>query len=298
MACAQPPVARGRWVRVKLPRLVSPIVLALALSSASAGCAPRGAIAPTAVELNRLGAQALAQGDLDTAAARLSLAIEYHPLFVEAWINLGVLALARGEIDRAEERFRRAVSIDREASRAIAGLGVIEERRGKTLAAEHRYREALAIDPGLSEPRANLARLLAARGALDEARDQLERLVEVQPRDPAAWLALCEVLWRMERDPEAAAKVDLARANVGITPETELLLARRDLRAGATDEAVARLSLLAASPGTIGRAAGGWLGVAELVRGDKEAAARAAQRVLSRDPEDALAQHVLAASRS
>jgi Tfp pilus assembly protein PilF len=258
------------------------------------GCASRGAIHPNALELNRLGAQALAQGDLDTAAARLSLAVEYHPQFVEAWINLGLLELARGDVALAEKRFKRALAIDKDAAGALVGLGVVAERRGDPETAEKMYRAALAVDPGLAEPRADLARLLVARGALDEARDQLRRLVEVQADDPAGWVGLAEVLWRMDRDPEASAVVDEAVARLGPRPETELLLARRDLRAGELHEAIVRLEPLTATNGAIGRMAGGWLGVARLELGDKEGALDAARAVLARDPEDALALHVAA----
>lgn len=259
-----------------------------------AACAPRGAIHPNAVELNKTGAYALAHGDLETAQARLSLAVEYHPNFVEAWINLGLLELARGDVAMAEKRFKRALAIDKDASGAHVGLGVVAERRGDRPLAEKEYRAALAIDPGLPEPRANLARLLADRGALDEARDHLRRLIEVQSDDPAGWLALCEVLWRMGRDAEASKLVDEAIAHLGDRPEVELLVARRDLRAGEHDEAIARLEPLARTPGALGRAAGGWLAIAKLEKGDVEGARTAAKAVLARDPEDALAKHVIA----
>ena len=258
-----------------------------------AACSPRGAIHPNAVELNRNGAYALAHGDLETAQARLSLAVEYHPNFVEAWINLGLLELSRGDIAAAEKRFQRALAIDRDAAGAHVGLGVVAERRNDRPLAEKEYRAALAIDPGLAEPRANLARLLADRGALDEARDHLRRLIEVQSDDPAGWLALCEVLWRMDRDAEAAKLVDEARAQLGDRPEVEFMLARRDLRAGDEDEAIARLEPLAKYPGALGRAAGGWLAIAHLEQGDIPSARAAAKAVLARDPEDSLAKHVL-----
>jgi Tfp pilus assembly protein PilF len=266
----------------------------LTLGLVATACAPRGPVHPNAVELNRLGAYALAHGDLETAQARLSLAVEYHPLFVDAWVNLGVLDLARGDLAQAEKRFRHALAIDREAPGAHVGLGVVAERRGDPALAEKEYRAALALDPALPEPRANLARLLVERGALDEARDHLRRLIEVQADDPAGWYALVEVLFRMGRDPEASKLIDEAVERFGARPEIELLVARRDLRAGAYDEAIARLQPLVGLPGALGRAAGGWLAVARLERGEIEAARAAAKAVLARDPDDAVAREVLA----
>ncbi len=275
-------------------RSLRPLAVLVAALVSLAACAPRGPLHPNAVELNRTGAYALALGDLETAQARLTLAVEYHPLFVEAWINLGLLELARGDVATAEKRFRRALAIEKDASGAHVGLGVVAERRGDRELAEKEYRAALAIDPALAEPRANLARLLAERGALDEARDHLRRLIEVQADDPAGWYALVEVLWRMGRDPEASALVDEAVARFGARPEIELLVARRDLRDGDLDEAIARLEPLVGLPGALGRAAGGWLATAKLERGDVEGARAAARAELARDPEDPLARHVIA----
>jgi len=281
------PATERRFRSIGGMRLVAVLCLLVA------ACSPRGAIHPNAVELNKNGAYALAQGDLETAQARLSLAVEYHPNFVEAWINLGLLELARGDVAMAETRFKRALAIDRDAAGARVGLGVIAERRGDQALAEKEYRAALAIDPGLPEPRANLGRILAERGALDEARDHLRRLIEVQSDDPAGWVALCEVLWRMGRDAEASQLVSEAHAHLGDRPEVELLFARRDLRAGDLDEAIARLGPLSKQPGALGRAAGGWLAATLLEKGDIDGARAAAKAVLARDPEDALAKHVL-----
>ncbi len=260
-------------------------------------CVSRATIPPNAQELNRTGAEAFAKGDYDTAVARLSVALEYQPRFVEAWVNLGLVELARGDVDAAERRFRHALAIDVDAASAYLGLGLVMERRGDAAAAESSYRRALAIDPGLPEPRANLARLLAARGALDEARDQLQRLVEIRADEPAGWLALAEVLWRLDRPEQASQIVDEACDRLGARPETELLLARRDLQGGALVPAIDRLSALSRVPGPVGRAALGWLAVARCLAGDVAGAVASATSALGRDPDDALAKHVLATCR-
>ncbi|MBL8717151.1 MAG: tetratricopeptide repeat protein [Myxococcales bacterium] len=270
-------------------------IFAVVLSVSLVGCFGRGPIHPNAVELNRTGAQALAHGDLEVAAARFSLALEYNPGFVEAWINLGLVELARGDLEGAERRFRRALSLDKDAAGAHVGLGAIAEKRGDPALAEKHYRAALAIDPGLAEPRANLGRLLAARGAYDEAREHFLRLVEVQAGDTAGWVGLVEVLLRMDRDAEAADVAERAYARFGPgVPEIELVVARVEMARGAWDAAIARLAPLAPAPTAVGRAAGGWLAFAYLMKGDREAAKKAAKAVLARDPDDTLAKHVLA----
>lgn len=63
---------------------------------ASVACSTVPPLPPKAIELNRDGAAALAAGDLATAEARLSVAIEYSPRFTEAWVNLGYVEMRRG----------------------------------------------------------------------------------------------------------------------------------------------------------------------------------------------------------
>lgn len=271
--------------------LASLLVLLVALV---AGCAARGPLHPNAVALNQAGAQALAHGQLEVAAARFSLALEYNPSFVEAWINLGLVELALGDVASAERRFLRALSLDKDAAGAHVGLGALAERRKDLAGAEKHYRAALAIDPGLPEPRANLARLLAGRGALDEAREHFLRLTEVRADDTAGWVGLVEVLLRLERTSEAAEVAERALTHFGPgIPEIELARARVDVSTGAWDAAIARLRPLASAKTAVGNAAGGWLAVAHLGKGDRAAAEKAAKAVLARDPDDALAKHVL-----
>jgi len=73
-----------------------------------AGCAGAAPLPPKAVLLNQAGADALARGDLETADARLSLALEYSPHFVEALVNQGLVELQRGNFERARELITRA----------------------------------------------------------------------------------------------------------------------------------------------------------------------------------------------
>src|SRR4051812_49530539 len=88
-----------------MPR--SPWILA-GIAVSLLGCAGAAPLPPKAIALNRAGAEALAEGDLETADARLSLALEYSPRFVEALVNQGLVELQRGNFDRARELFTRA----------------------------------------------------------------------------------------------------------------------------------------------------------------------------------------------
>ena len=69
------------------------------------GCTAPVPLPPQAVELNRLGAVAFSAGDTEMAEVRFALAIEYHPRFTEAWVNLGLVEMARGNFVLAKKDF-------------------------------------------------------------------------------------------------------------------------------------------------------------------------------------------------
>jgi Flp pilus assembly protein TadD len=82
--------------------------LALALSIWGFACAGSAPLPAKALELNRAGVDALAAGDLETADARFSLALEYNPNFVDALTNQGLVELQRGNFERARQLLTRA----------------------------------------------------------------------------------------------------------------------------------------------------------------------------------------------
>src|SRR5260221_3709970 len=68
---------------------------------ASTACATTVQLPAEALELNAAGARAIGEGQLSVAEARLSVALEYSPRFVEAWVNLGYVELGRGNFEQA-----------------------------------------------------------------------------------------------------------------------------------------------------------------------------------------------------
>ena len=59
---------------------------------------------------------------------------------------------------------------------------------GDQAAAEQQFREALRIQPGIAEWRLNLARVLATRGEIPEARFQFEQAIRLKPDSAEARL--------------------------------------------------------------------------------------------------------------
>jgi tetratricopeptide (TPR) repeat protein len=264
------------------------------LAARLGGCAGAAPLPAQAIALNRAGAEALAHGDLETADARLSLALEYSPRFVEALVNQGLVELQRGNFDRARELLERARRLNPDVAQPHHGLGIWAERQAHPDQASQHYYDALAVDPGFAPSRSNLARLLFDAGMLEEALVQFKRLVEVAPDSPDAARGLAETLLRLRRIDEAEAIVNRARERFPDVPELSVLAARSKLRRGDVAGAVELLTPLAYGHDDLAADALGWLATAELLRGDARAAVGAAKRALELEPTSPVATYVMA----
>ena len=258
------------------------------------GCAGTAPLPAKAIALNRAGAEALARGDLETADARLSLALEYSPRFVEALVNQGLVELQRGNFERARELITRARRLNADVAQPHHALGVLAERQARPDEASRHYYDALAVDPGFAPARANLARLLFDAGMLEEARVQFKRLSEVAPDSPEAAQGLSETLLRLGRVDEAEAVTRQACERFPDSSELTVLAARSLLRQGHVARAIELLSPLGYGRDDVAASALGWLATAELVRGQPRLAVGAAKRALELEPTSPVATYAMA----
>jgi tetratricopeptide (TPR) repeat protein len=258
------------------------------------GCAGAAPLPPRALELNEAGARALAEGNLETADARLSLALEYSPHFVDALVNLGLVECQRGNFTRARQLLLRARRINADVAQPHHALGVLAERERRPDRASEHYRDALRVDPGFAPARANLGRLEFDAGQLEAAYVTFKKLVEVAPDQSDGYVGLAETLIRLDRLEEALGVTREASARFPEDPGLALLTAREELRAGRVEASVALLLPLAAQHDDFAAAALGWLATAELARGKPRRAVGAAERALSLDPEQPVAIRALA----
>ncbi len=269
-------------------------LVSLASLAHLAGCASAVPLPPKALELNSTGALALAQGDLTTAEARLSVALEYSPRFVEAWVNLGYVELRRGNFEQARRDFTRARELNQDIPAPHHALGVLADAEGKGAEAERQYRAALKVDPGFAPARANLARLLYARGQYENAREQFQRLVEVAPGAVEGWAGEGEALLQLGREAEAEAVVARGRDRVGDAPALLVLAARERMASGEWDEAEATLAqLVGDADRSRACAAWAWIAVARVGKHDLAGARQAAQAALAIDRSDTVAAYAM-----
>jgi tetratricopeptide (TPR) repeat protein len=246
------------------------------------------------VELNARGAEALAQGDLETAGARLSVALEYNPEFVDALSNLGLVEMQRGNFDRAQQLFERVLRLNADIAQAHHGLGVLAERKHAAKRAAAYYRAALRIDPGFAPARANLGRLLLRSGDANAALLEFQRLIEVEPGTAAGYLGVTECLLALDRTREARSSVAQATDQFPKDRGLTLLRARIAVREGDLIAARAELEPLVKAGDAYSVEALGWLSLLHLVTGDSESAVAAAKQALAWDPQQALPTYALA----
>ncbi|HWZ91314.1 MAG TPA: tetratricopeptide repeat protein [Polyangiaceae bacterium] len=270
--------------------------VALSLSIWGFACAGAAPLPAKALDLNRAGVDALAAGDLETADARFSLALEYNPNFVDALTNQGLVELQRGNFERARQLFTRARRLNPDVAQPHHALGVLAERERRPDLASQHYYEALRVDPGFAPSRSNLAHLLYDGGLYEEALTQFKRLIEVAPDDPRAYAGLAGTLLHLERADEAAQVIDQALDFAADDPELAILAARLEIRRGQFDAAVARLSPLATGRTDLAVNALAWLAAAELARGRTREAVGAAERALALAPDDPLASYAMGVS--
>lgn len=262
------------------------------------GCAGAAPLPPRALELNDAGAQALAEGNLETADARLSLALEYSPHFVDALVNLGLVECQRGNFTRAHQLLLRARRINPDVAQPHHALGVLAERERRPDRASEHYRDALRVDPGFAPARANLGRLEFDAGQLEAAYVTFKRLIEAAPEQAEGYVGLAETLIRLARTDEALTLTRDAQRRFPAEPGLVLLAARAELRAGDVEASVQLLLPLAHEHDDFAAAALGWLATAELARGQPRQAIGAAHQALALDPEQPVAVRALATALS
>ncbi len=270
--------------------------IALALPIFGFACAGTAPLPPKALALNEAGVAALAAGDLETADARFSLALEYNPNFVDALTNQGLVELQRGNFERARQLLTRARRLNPDVAQPHHALGVLAERERRPDLASRNYYEALRVDPGFAPPRANLAHLLYDGGLYEEALVQFKRLLEVAPNLIAARVGLAATLLHLERVAEASEVIESALAAAPDEPEVAILAARLEIRRGQFEVAIARLTPLTRARSDLAVHALAWLAAAELARGRPQEAVTAAERAIALAPNDALASYALGIS--
>ncbi len=157
-------------------------------------------------------------GQPEAAVEEFDRALALNPSYVEAHLNRAISLNDLSRYDEAREAFRLAWDSDHSAGRPFsrsvsARLANMHMELGDLYAdltshtnAVNQYRSAAALRSDFLDIRNKLARALMERGNLEEARVELDGMLDQHPEYVEARVTLGLVLYRMAQYEEAAAE--------------------------------------------------------------------------------------------
>jgi tetratricopeptide (TPR) repeat protein len=122
---------------------------------------------------------AMARGDTETAEHLFRQAIDLEPHMAAALTNLGNLVYRQGELDEARRLYDRALEHDPNQPEARYNLANLLEDLGETDLAIAELRKVCAAAPEFADAHYNLGLMLAQVGGTSQAKQYLERYLEL-----------------------------------------------------------------------------------------------------------------------
>lgn len=194
-----------------------------------------------------------------------------------------VLAL-KNDPEGARAQFEKALARDKLYFPAVAGLAALDMAGNKPDEARKHFDSLLEADPDNANARLALATLLTRTGnTSDEVVKLLGEAVKLQPANVRARLMLVNFHLERRENAEAIKAAQEAGQTLGDQPEVMMALGRAYLAAGDLQQAVSTFNRLAAAQPQSPQP---YLGLADanLALKDREAAARNLQRALELEP--------------
>jgi tetratricopeptide (TPR) repeat protein len=181
-----------------MTRVMKRVVVVLALAACGGGHKPAktAEVHATKAKLDPVNPKAAKEFDgamralrvggpesLDTAKARLKVAVEIDPTLWEAWHDLGAIASREGDDDAAVDAFTKALRIKPGHTSSLLARAEANRRGGHKKEARADYETALKAteedDPNRKDAAARLASLLRDAGDFDDAVSVLRDTVRV-----------------------------------------------------------------------------------------------------------------------
>jgi tetratricopeptide (TPR) repeat protein len=147
------------------------------------------AIDPKDKRVLELAAGVAAQnGDEAAALQAYQALVEADPKNNQAWMALGGLYAKRGERDKSEQAYRKVSELDpANAHKTFYNIGVLIEKKPDltdedTRRAIEAYRKSIEVKPDYAPAHRSLGYALIRLGEVGEAKKELARYVELEPR--------------------------------------------------------------------------------------------------------------------
>ncbi|MEW5851995.1 MAG: tetratricopeptide repeat protein, partial [Myxococcota bacterium] len=152
--------------------------------------------APRRARLHRAnGALLLKIGNIDAAQAALAQALRLEPQDAESKLLMAQTNLDRN-VGESVKLTEEAIRIDPELKRASYILGQAYQKQGRFKTALNQFRSRLAKDKDHKETLLAIARLFVEVGDFPQAVQNLEKVLEIDPKNVAARLQLAKVLYQ------------------------------------------------------------------------------------------------------
>ena len=238
---------------------------------------------PANLEANLKATQyLLAAREFDRARTRAQQILVIDPKHVEGHILLGSAIAGMKDYVGGLREIEEAIKLAPESGAGYTNRAALLLAQGKKTEAEENFRKAVEIDPKTVAPRLALASYLWSVGSLPEAERTIRGALDVEPENGVANRALAILLMGTGRAKEAEPHVKATVKAAGV-PEAEIMLADYYLQVGRSAEAKAILERLTANDKTAA-GAGVTLGMMEYASGDRTAAYKRIDAVLTKFP--------------
>jgi Tfp pilus assembly protein PilF len=122
------------------------------------------------------------QADLELALAEYEQIQWVNIERVESNLNLGWVRAARGDLEGAEQAYRKALRVDPEFVPAMVNLSDLYRQMEREAEGQRLLERAVGLQPDNGDVRHALGLLLARRGQLGQAIEELRRAAELSPQ--------------------------------------------------------------------------------------------------------------------
>ncbi|HTV04616.1 MAG TPA: FG-GAP-like repeat-containing protein [Acidobacteriaceae bacterium] len=143
-----------------------------------------------ATALLNLGNLYRRQGDFQKAEQSLEQALHLHPNDPEVNYSVGMLGAQIGQTQIAEQYLQKAISLKPDYAEALNNLGVLYVHMQDFQNAEAQFKICIRRAPNFDQSYLNLASLYAMQGKMAQAREVIQKLLRIDPGNPAAAQAL------------------------------------------------------------------------------------------------------------
>jgi len=176
---------------------------------------------------------------LEPAATAYRRALDKHPEFTRAMMNLARVYLLQEQPDRAIALFRRLILRGRADEDTYLLLGHALLLKDHGVSAESAFRQALLLSPQSTQARQGLARCLLLQQRYPEVLGLVSELLETDARNTELWSLRANALIALDRTAEVLRVLESARRLGRANGEMTATLGDLYLNADMPDEAVA-----------------------------------------------------------